>query len=64
MTGAVRGSRSVRITAKCVAIPRTNQRKDRHMEDYFTFSKKDSQRRIVMKSLKKVTTHGMQLHHP
>ena len=51
MTGALRGSLSVINTASCVAIPQTHLRQDGNVEDSLTFGKKDSQTRIVLRTI-------------
>ena len=64
MTGTVRGILYVRKTDRRVAVHRTKQRQDRHVEDLLTFSNKDSQMKIRSeKNIKRGTTRGITLHH-
>ena len=64
MSGAVRGRLSVRKKARRVAVLRTKERQDRHVEDSLTFGKKDGQTWMrYEKNLNRGTIRGIPLHH-
>ena len=64
MTGAARGSLSVKNKVRRVAVPPTSQIQDEHVEESIPFGNKDSQTWIRPENeLNTGTTRGMQLHH-